>query len=71
MKPGPKDWHLKIYDWVGISGVFVLEVRAKVCGFLLYSNLNAGVLFKLELYSFPSFLSRLMQPVSGGNSDII
>lgn len=69
MKHGPKDWHLKICDWVGISGVFVLKVRVKVCGFLL--SLDAGVLFKLELYSLPGFLSRLMQPVSGGNSDLI
>ena len=29
MELGPKHWHLKIYDWVGISGDFVLEVRRK------------------------------------------
>ena len=29
MELGPKHWRLKIYDWVGISGDFVLEVRRK------------------------------------------
>ena len=29
MELGPKHGHLKIYDWVRISGDFVLEVRRK------------------------------------------
>lgn len=47
---------------------FVLEVRVKVWSFLLC--LDAGKLFKLEVYSFHGLPSRLMKPVSGGNSDI-
>lgn len=66
MKHGPKDWHFKIYVWVGISGDFVLEVRVKA---LLY--LGAGVLLKLELYLFQGFLCRWTKPAWGGNSDVI
>lgn len=54
---------------LAFQGDFVLEVGVKVRAFLLY--LHAAVLFKLELYSFQGFPSRLMKPVSGGNSDII
>lgn len=66
MKHGPKDWHLKIYVWVRITGDFVLEVIVKA---LLY--LGAGVLLKLEVYLFQDFLSRWMKAAWGGNSDII
>lgn len=53
---------------LAIQGTFVLGVRVKVRSFLLY--LDAGELFKLELYSFQGLPSRLMKPVLGGNSDI-